>query len=117
MDRLWLDEWKRRIPLLDYLQSQHWKPCRRTSAGQVGGLCPLHTETRPSFWIHPTKNLFYCHGCGVGGDVIRLVERWHHLSFSDAVAHLRAWLGWPDLVAEAAAFYRAQLPCFPQAAA
>jgi DNA primase len=117
MDRLWLEEWKRRIPLLDYLQSQNWRPCRRSSGGQVGGLCPLHLETRPSFWIHPGKNLFYCHGCGVGGDIIRLVERWHHLSFPDALAHLRAWLGSPDLLSETAAFYRAQLPHYPQATA
>ena len=117
MDRLWLNEWKRRIPLLDYLQSQRWEPCRKSSGGQVGGLCPLHQETQPSFWVHPVKNLFYCHGCGEGGDVIRLVERWHHVSFADALAYLRAWLGVCDLVAEAAAFYRAQLPRFPQATA
>jgi len=117
MDRLWLQEWKRRISLLDYLKSNHWEPSRKTAGGQVGGLCPLHSETQPSFWVHPGKDLFYCHGCGQGGDVIRLVERWHHLSFPDALAHLRAWLGSPDLVAETAAFYRAQLTRFPEAVA
>src|SRR5450759_2780325 len=105
MDRLWLDEWKRRIPLLDYLQSQHWEPCRKSSGGQVGGLCPLHQETQPSFWVHPAKNLFYCHGCGPGGVVIRRVARWDQLRFPEALAHLRVWLGWPDLVTAAAAFY------------
>jgi DNA primase len=117
MDRQWLEPWKRRISLLDYLQSHDWEPGRKTGGGQIGGLCPLHSETRPSFWIHPGKNLFYCHGCGQGGDVIRLVELWHHLSFAEALAHLRAWLGAADLVAETAAFYRAQLGRFPEAAA
>lgn len=49
--------------------------------------------------------------------MIRLVERWHHLSFSGAVAHLHAWLGSLDLVSETAAFYRAQLPRFAEAVA
>jgi len=38
------------------------------------GLCPLHLETRPSFYVNARKNLFYCHGCGRGGDLIRFVE-------------------------------------------
>ena len=116
MDRLLFEQWKRRISLLDYLQSNHWEPCRKSASGQIGGLCPLHPETRPSFWVHPRKGLFYCHGCGQGGDVIRLVERWHRLNFPDALAHWRAWLGSPGLLAETAAFYRAQLPRFPEAA-
>ena len=29
----------------------------------------MHPETRPSFYVHACKNLFYCHGCGRGGDL------------------------------------------------
>jgi len=115
MDRRWLEELKQRIRLLDYLKQHQWEPGRRSSAGQVGGLCPLHSETEPSFWVHPGKNLFYCHGCGQGGDVIRLVQLWHHLSFGQALAHLRAVLGHGDVLADVAAFYVSQLPRFPQA--
>lgn len=115
MDRQWLDEWKRQISLLDYLKQHDWKSCRRAGTGQVGGLCPLHAENRPSFWVHPGKNLFFCHGCGQGGDVIRLVELWHHLSFPDAIAHLRRWAGIVDLMADAVRFYQAQLPYWPEA--
>ena len=109
MDRRWLEELKQRISVLDYLKQHHWEPCR-SRGGQVGGLCPLHTETQPSFWVHPTKNLFYCHGCGKGGDVIRLVELWHHLSFHEALHHLRAACGHGDVIADTALFYAQQLP-------
>ncbi|SPF52206.1 hypothetical protein SBA4_4920003 [Candidatus Sulfopaludibacter sp. SbA4] len=108
MHRDRLDELKNRIGLLDYLSRYDWQPCRRSSGGQVAGLCPLHTETRPSFWIHTRKNLFYCHGCGRGGDLIRLVQLYHHLTFPEAIAHLRRHTT-TSLLDDAIAFYRAQL--------
>lgn len=117
MDRCSLDELKSRIGLVEYLRNYHWESCRRTAGGQVGGLCPLHTETQPSFWVHPRKNLFYCHGCGRGGDLIRLVELYHGLSFGQALAHLRRHTAGAGLLQDAIAFYRAQLPCWPEALA
>jgi|CXWL01.1.fsa_nt_gi DNA primase len=36
------------------------------------GLCPLHKEKSPSFSVDPTQGLFYCFGCGAGGDAIKL---------------------------------------------
>ena len=51
------------------------------TAREFVGLCPLHPETRPSFYVNARKNLFYCHGCGQGGDLIRFVELSLHLSF------------------------------------
>jgi hypothetical protein len=50
----------------------------RKSGTQLVGLCPFHSERTPSFYIHPVKQLFNCHGCGVGGDVftfLQLIER------------------------------------------
>ena len=41
------------------------------------GLCPLHADHKPSFLLDPGKNLFYCYGCGRGGDVIRFAELYH----------------------------------------
>jgi DNA primase len=117
MDRHSLDELKNRIGVLEYLTNHDWKPCRRASDGQVGGLCPLHTETNPSFWIHTRKNLFYCHGCGRGGDLIRLVELYHGLTFAQALGHLRRHLGSSGLLEDAIAFYRTQMHCWPQAMA
>lgn len=46
---------------------------RLTKTGhRYKGLCPLHKEKSPSFGIDPAKGLFYCFGCGAGGDAIRL---------------------------------------------
>jgi DNA primase len=104
---------KQRIPLLDYLQQHHWNG--RPAAGQQEflGLCPLHHDTRPSFYVNARKNLFYCHGCGRGGDLIRFVELFLHLSFRQSVAHLEQQLA-PEastaaLLDRTAAFYRLQL--------
>src|SRR5512147_3264476 len=101
MDRQSVDELKHRLGIVDYLSHYHWEPCRRTPGGQVGGLCPLHTETQPSFWVHPQKNLFFCHGCGRGGDLIRLVELYHGLTFGQALAHLRRHTGGAGLLQDA----------------
>ena len=46
---------------------------RLTKAGhRYKGLCPLHKEKTPSFSVDPERGLFYCFGCGAGGDAIRL---------------------------------------------
>jgi hypothetical protein len=42
---------------LDYLQGQGWKPARRSTGGRLMGLCPLHTDHRPSFLADPGKNV------------------------------------------------------------
>ena len=85
MTRQALDELKQQISLLDYLQTQDWKPARRLSRSRLMGLCPLHAEHQPSFLVDPDSNLFYCYGCGRGGDVIRFVELYHDVKFPQAV--------------------------------
>ena len=74
VNRQALDELKQQIPLLDYLQAQDWQPVRPLSGGRWMGLCPLHADRKPSFLVDPGKSLFYCYGCGRGGDVIRFAE-------------------------------------------
>ena len=80
---------KQHRPLLDYLRQQNWTGTP-TCAGssEFVGLCPLHQETHPSFYVNAHKNLFYCHGCGQGGDLIRLVQLSRHLSFRQSLAYL-----------------------------
>jgi DNA primase len=109
MNRQAVDDLKRQIPLLDYLQAHHWRAARPLSGGRWMGLCPLHADHKPSFLVDPHKNLFYCYGCGRGGDVIRFAELYHQVKFPQAVALLCQWRGMAPLLQEAADFYRLQL--------
>ena len=109
MSRQALDELKQQIPLLDYLKAHDWRPARQLSRGRWMGLCPLHANHKPSFLVDPHKNLFYCYGCGRGGDVIRFAELYHQVRFPQALELLRQWRGLPPLLHEAAGFYRMQL--------
>jgi len=59
--------------------------------------------------VDPSKSLFYCYGCGRGGDVIRFVELFHEVKFPQALALLHQWRGLAPLLHEAAGFYRMQL--------
>src|SRR6266496_6045863 len=93
-----LERLKQRIPLLEYLQRHNWRPCRAGTRQEFVGLCPLHQETRPSFYVNPQKNLFYCHGCGRGGDLIRFVQLFLDLPFHHSVAHLEHCLASASLV-------------------
>jgi DNA primase len=100
---------KRQIPLLDYLQAQEWRPARALSGGRWMGLCPLHTDHKPSFLVDPQKSVFYCYGCGRGGDVIRFVELYHQVNFPQALTLLREWCGVTPLLHAVIDFYRLQL--------
>jgi DNA primase len=109
MSRQALNELKRQIRLLEYLQAHDWRPARQLSRGRLIGLCPLHSDHRPSFLVDISKSLFYCYGCGRGGDVIRFAELYHQVKFPEALALLQRWHSWPPLLHQAADFYRIQL--------
>ncbi len=49
------------------------------------GLCPFHEEKTPSFSVNPTDKLYYCFGCGEGGDLLDFVQKKEGLDFSGAV--------------------------------
>ena len=59
------------------------------------GLCPFHQEKTPSFTVSAEKGLYYCFGCGEGGDVVRFVERMDSLSFTEAIEQLGERFGVP----------------------
>ena len=52
------------------------------------GLCPFHSEKTPSFSVSPSKGIFKCFGCGVGGDVITFIMKRENLGFREAVEFL-----------------------------
>ncbi len=53
------------------------------------GLCPFHSEKTPSFSVNETKGLYYCFGCGKGGNVITFLKEIRGDSFSDIVDYLK----------------------------
>lgn len=109
---------KQRLQLLQYLERRHWQYQRVGTQQEFVGLCPLHQETHPSFYVNGRKNLFFCHGCGRGGDLIRFVELERQLSFRQSVAQLRQeWLSAPaaELLEHTVTFYQRQLSGHPEA--
>lgn len=52
------------------------------------GLCPFHTEKTPSFSVSPSKQVYYCFGCGAGGDAVRFLQGVENLTFVEAVERL-----------------------------
>jgi DNA primase len=52
------------------------------------GLCPFHTDSKPSFTVSEEKQIFHCFGCGQGGNVFRFLMQYNHLSFPESVAFL-----------------------------
>ncbi len=52
------------------------------------GLCPFHKEKTPSFSVNAEKQIFYCFGCGAGGDVFEFLIKINNMSFQEALTHL-----------------------------
>ncbi len=59
------------------------------------GLCPFHEEKTPSFTVNPTLQMFYCFGCGVGGDVFTFLMRKEGFGFMEMVRELAEQAGIP----------------------
>jgi len=87
----------------------------RKAGANFMGLCPFHQEKTPSFAVHPTKQIFHCFGCGVGGDVFKFVMLIENLSFPEALHRIAEKVGVPlressrDEASDASARERATL--------
>jgi DNA primase len=113
-----VEKLKRHFPLLDYLRQRNWTG-RPVGRSEFVGLCPLHSEARPSFYVNARKNVFYCHGCGQGGDLIRFIQLSRHLSFRQSLACLEQpatpAADSSAILQLAAEFYQQQLDRYPEA--
>ena len=52
------------------------------------GLCPFHNEKSPSFSVSPSKQMYYCFGCGAGGNVFTFLMEYENFTFPEAVKAL-----------------------------
>lgn len=66
---------------------------KKTGHDSMSGLCPFHTEKSPSFSISPSKQVYYCFGCGAGGDAVRFLQQIENLTFVEAVERLAQQAG------------------------
>jgi DNA primase len=66
---------------------------KKAGADRYQGLCPFHTEKTPSFGVSPSKQVFHCFGCGVGGNAFHFVERIENVDFAEAVERLAKQAG------------------------
>ncbi len=80
-----LDEIRDRADIVDLIGE--YMDLKRSGSNYMG-LCPFHSEKTPSFSVSPSKSIFKCFGCGVGGDVITFVMKRENLSFPEAVEFL-----------------------------
>lgn len=76
---------KQNVDILDVIGQA--VPLRRAGNRHIG-LCPFHQEKTPSFQVDVENQLYYCFGCGAGGDVLSFVMRHQNLSFGDALKYL-----------------------------
>lgn len=60
-----------------------------TKCGQkFRGMCPFHSERKPSFFVYPDSQSFNCFGCNTGGDVIYFLQKIERVDFKQALAIL-----------------------------
>lgn len=69
------------VNIVDFISQ--YVQLKKTGKNYVG-LCPFHSEKTPSFSVSPDKNLFYCFGCGEGGNIFSFLMKYESLTFPEA---------------------------------
>ena len=91
-----VDEIRTRNDIVDVISSY----VRLTKKGSnYFGLCPFHNEKSGSFSVSPSRQMYHCFGCGVGGNVITFIMEYENYSFSEALKYLadRAGIDLPEV--------------------
>ena len=76
------------IDAADMVEVVNGRTQLRKAGARYVGRCPFHEERTPSFSVNPQDKLFYCFGCGKGGDVVTFVRDTEQLDFAEAVEWL-----------------------------
>ncbi len=85
-----IEEIKRRADIVD-LVSEY--VTLKKGGKNFLGICPFHKEKTPSFTVNRDKQIFYCFGCGEGGNVLTFLMKMSDMSFPEAVRHLAGKTG------------------------
>ena len=80
-----IEEVRQKNDIVDVV-SQYVRLTRRGST--YFGLCPFHSEKTPSFSVTPGKQMYYCFGCGAGGNVYNFIMEYENYTFGEALKHL-----------------------------
>lgn len=125
-----IDELLNKIDIVSIIE--RYLPLKKAGSN-YSCLCPFHNEKSPSFTISPTKQFYYCFGCGASGNAIGFVMAYEHLSFIETLEMLAAQANMTlpqeglsesqqsdhqalyDVMAKAAQFYQSQLIKHPEA--
>jgi len=67
----------------------------KNSGGNHFALCPFHNEKSPSFSVNADRQMYYCFGCGAGGNVISFVMQIENYDFIDALKWLAERINYP----------------------
>ncbi len=86
-----IEEIRTRCDIVDLVGS--FVPLKRAGTNNYKGLCPFHQEKTPSFHVDAARQMFYCFGCGKGGDVFRFFMDRENVGFSDALHMLASRVG------------------------
>ncbi len=65
----------------------------KKAGNEYKGCCPFHGEKTPSFYVNPSKNMYHCFGCGVGGNALKFLQEYENLTFLEAVKELSRQTG------------------------
>ena len=88
-----IEEVRMKNDIVDVI-SQYVRLTRKGSS--YFGLCPFHNEKTPSFSVTPSKQMYYCFGCGAGGDAITFAKKINSIDYPEAVKMLAARAGMPE---------------------
>jgi DNA primase len=76
------------IAAADMVEVVSARTALRKAGGRYVGRCPFHEERTPSFSVNAPDKLYYCFGCGKGGDVVSFVRETENLDFVEAIEFL-----------------------------
>lgn len=70
---------------IDIVEVVGWYTQLKKNGANFKACCPFHNEDTPSFVVSPTKQIYHCFGCGVGGDAIKFIIEHEHVDYGEAL--------------------------------